>query len=67
VIFDEQQVGQWLNADLDQSQIQTLLQTHYDEDQLEYYPVSSDLFSPKVNSDVETILDRVEYEELGIM
>ncbi|MGO1751081.1 MAG: SOS response-associated peptidase [Psychroflexus sp.] len=64
IIFNEKQISQWLNKDLEESQIQTLLQTHYDENQLKHYPVSSDLFSPKVNSDVETILDKIEYESL---
>ncbi|WP_019038493.1 SOS response-associated peptidase [Psychroflexus tropicus] len=64
LILDEEQVSEWLKDDLNESQIKTLLQTHFDENQLKYYPVSSDLFSPKVNSNVDGILDRVEYEEL---
>jgi putative SOS response-associated peptidase YedK len=64
VIFNEEQVSQWLNDVLDQNDIEDLLKMKYDEDQLDYYPVSTDLFSPKVNSDVIEILDRVEYEEL---
>ena len=66
VIFDDKQVSQWLDNDLDKKEIEDLLKTKYDEDQLDYYPVSTDLFSPKVNSDVEEILDKVEYEELEV-
>jgi putative SOS response-associated peptidase YedK len=66
VIFNEELVSEWLKDDLEESQIQTLLQTHYDENHLEHYPISTDLFSPKVNSDVENILGRVNYEELEI-
>jgi putative SOS response-associated peptidase YedK len=64
VIFDEKQVSEWLKDELDESQIQTLLQTHYDENQLKHYPVSSYLFSLKVNSDVEEIMEKVDYESL---
>ena len=66
VIFNDEQVSQWLNHDLNQKGIEDLLESHYEEDQLEYYPVSTDLFSPKINSDVEVIMDRVEYQELEV-
>jgi len=64
VIFNEEQVIQWLDDGLDQNDIQKLLKTHYEDELLDYYPVSTDLFSPKINSDVIEILDWVEYEEL---
>lgn len=59
-------MSQRLDDDLTEEEIENLLETHYDEDQLDYYPVSTDLFSPKVNSDVEEIMDKVEYEEFEI-
>jgi hypothetical protein len=36
----------------------------YPEDQLETYTVSRDLFSPKVDSNTESILEKVDYLEL---
>ncbi|SDG82499.1 SOS response-associated peptidase [Psychroflexus sediminis] len=65
ILFSEQEKD-WLKDDLDQDEIEGIIKTDYDEDQLEYYPVSKDLFHPKENSDVKAILDRVEYEELKI-
>lgn len=56
----------WLKDDLDQEEIKAMLNQNFDEDQLDYYPVSKDLFHPKVNSDVEGILEKVEYEELEV-
>ncbi|WP_157609308.1 hypothetical protein [Psychroflexus torquis] len=42
------------------------LNLYYDKDQLYTHTLSTDLFHPKVNSDMEEILDRVEYRELEI-
>ncbi|WP_127845414.1 SOS response-associated peptidase [Psychroflexus aestuariivivens] len=65
VILSDQQEKQWLSNELQQSEIEAILKNHFDEDQLEYYPVSKDLFHPKVNSDVETILERKTYPNLS--
>jgi len=66
VILNDEQVSRWLDNDLKQEKIEGLLNTHYDEDLLNYYPVSSDLFSPKVNSDTKEIMNKVDYEDLEL-
>lgn len=66
VMLSSDQEKDWLTDDLDQEEIKAIIEKDYDEDQLEYYPVSQDLFHPKTNSDVEDIFDRVEYEELEL-
>ena len=66
VILNAEQVNEWLDNGLKEEGIANLLKAHFDEDQLNLHTVSTDLFHPKVNSDVEEILDRVEYGELEI-
>ena len=50
--------------DLKESHIQELTSTSYEEEYLEAYTVSKDLFSPKVNSDIESITHKFDYPEL---
>ncbi|MFT5217760.1 MAG: putative SOS response-associated peptidase YedK [Glaciecola sp.] len=64
--MDDEHEKEWLENDVDQDDIQKLLNYSYDQTQLEYHPVSSHLFHPKVNSDVESTLDRIKYEGLEI-
>ena len=64
VILNNEQMNLWLSKHLDQNEIKKLLNSHYDEDLLNYHPVSSDLFSPKINSDVKEIIDKVDYQGL---
>jgi len=66
VILNAEQADRWLDNDLKEEGIANLLKAHFDEDQLNLHTVSTDLFHPKVNSDVEEILDKVEYGQLEI-
>lgn len=66
VILDDEYAHNWLSKDVNESDIKDILNFNFPEEQLETYPVSKDLFSPKVDSNVETILDPVDYEELVI-
>ncbi|PKG44070.1 SOS response-associated peptidase [Psychroflexus sp. MES1-P1E] len=66
IILNVKQADHWLDNDLKEEAIANLLKAHFDEDQLNTHAVSTDVFHPKVNSDVEEILDRVEYEELEV-
>jgi len=56
----------WLSTDLQESEIKKILVSKYDQAKLEHHPISKDLFQPKVNSDIESILDQVNYEDLSI-
>lgn len=66
VILDNENVYSWLSVDLNENDIKGILNFTYPEEYLDAYSVSKDLFSPKVNSDVETILEEVKYEEISI-
>lgn len=66
VILDEANTHNWLSTDLNETDIQDILKFTYPEDTLEAYSVSKDLFSPKVDSDVASIIDEVKYEGLEI-
>jgi putative SOS response-associated peptidase YedK len=66
IILNVKQADHWLNNDLKEEGIANLLKADSDEDQLNIHAVSTDVFHPKVNSDVEEILDRVGYEELEV-
>lgn len=66
VILDNESTHNWLSTDLNENDIKDILNFTYPEESLNAYSVSKDLFSPKVNSDVETILEEVKYEEISI-
>jgi len=66
VILDEANTHNWLSTDLNETDIQDILKFTYPEDTLEAYSVSKDLFSPKVDSDVVSIIDEVKYEGIEI-
>lgn len=65
VILDKTNSEDWLSNDLKEKDVEELIRLDYPESNLETYPVSKDLFSPKVDSNVETIIDKVVYEELN--
>ncbi|NEV93998.1 SOS response-associated peptidase [Psychroflexus sp. YR1-1] len=66
VILSSDQENDWLKDDLDQREIEGIIRADYDESQLEYHPVSQDLFHPHTSSDVKDILKKVEYEVLEV-
>lgn len=64
VLLSDTSVDDWLDPELTAPDIKTLIQTPYPDATLETYTVSKDVFSPKVESNVKSITDRVDYEEL---
>lgn len=64
VILSLEDSKNWLSDALETNQINDLLNLEYPESLLETYPVSKELFNPKVNSDIETIIEKTEYPEL---
>lgn len=56
----------WLADNLNDKDIQHLINSQYPEEELNPYTVSKDLFSPKIHSDVKSILDKVDYENVSI-
>lgn len=56
----------WLSDGLNENGINELINSNYNESDLNAYTVGKDLFSPKVNSDVESILKEVQFEGVDI-
>ncbi|MDW5288879.1 SOS response-associated peptidase [Formosa sp. PL04] len=61
LILDTEQSKEWLSPNLTDTNIKNLVQVNYPKEQLQAYTVCKDLFSPKVDSNVCTILDKVDY------
>lgn len=49
---------EWLNSSLNQTKVEQLLNTPYNDSELDVYAVSKDLFNSKVDSNTSSILDR---------
>ena len=64
VILQKDFEQDWIKDDLNENGIKELTNLDYQEHNLSTYTVSRDLFSPKVYSDVETIIEKMEYPEL---
>lgn len=64
VILRSELENKWLNQDLRDEVITTIISTDYDSEQLEAYPIDRKLFSPKQNSNVKDILQKKDYPEL---
>lgn len=56
----------WLRGDLKENGINELINLNYSEDELSAYTISRDLFDPKVNSDIESIIDEIKYDGIVI-
>ncbi|GGW22443.1 SOS response-associated peptidase [Arenibacter certesii] len=66
VILNDEDVQIWLNSDLTQNNILSVMQNDMDDAALHAYPISKDLYSPKVDSNRPDIINEVQYEELKI-
>lgn len=67
VILDDESTKSWLSNDLNQEDIKEIIHIEYPEAKLDTYTVSKDLFSPKVDSNVPDIINRIEYPELNTL
>lgn len=57
----------WLDSELSQADVQEHIETPYMYDELEAYTVSKDLYSRTVDTNIPSIVDRVEYQELNTL
>jgi putative SOS response-associated peptidase YedK len=64
IILKQENEQDWLQDGLNESDVTELINLQFNDNELEAYTVSRDLFSPKINSDTDTITNRVEYQEL---
>lgn len=65
VILDDDVIDNWLSSELTQDDIRELVNGNYPESKLEAYSVNKDLFSPKVDSNIESIISKIDYQELS--
>ena len=54
----------WLDPELSRSEIEDIIHITYPEKELETYTISKDLYNPKVDSNVDSIVNKVNYPEL---
>ena len=66
IILDKMLEQEWLRDDLNEQHIKELFNVQYDEDLLQAYPVSRDIFSPSIESDHPDITKPVDYPFLDI-
>ena len=67
VILSQDDSHNWLSVDLSENDITDIINITYPEDTLSAYSVSKDLFSPKVDSDVNSILEEIKYEGVSVV
>tara|TARA_R110002033_G_scaffold36131_1_gene74446 strand:- start:790 stop:1353 length:564 start_codon:yes stop_codon:yes gene_type:complete len=66
IILRDAEVHVWLNNDLCEEDIQNLMEDDMDDTAIKAYPISKDLYNPKVDSNRANIIEEVKYEELEI-
>lgn len=66
VILADEEVVYWLDNNLEQEDILDVIQNDLQDYHFNAYPISKDLYSPKVDSNRENIVDRVDYAEMEI-
>ncbi|GAA4301348.1 SOS response-associated peptidase [Aestuariibaculum suncheonense] len=67
VILSSENIDHWLSESLNEKDVKELVNLNFPEERLDAYTVSKDLSSPKIDSDIETILNRVEFDELKLL
>ncbi|OYX22957.1 MAG: DUF159 family protein [Flavobacteriales bacterium 32-35-8] len=67
VILKQEHEQDWLKDGLTDKDVRELVNMQFNDDELEAYTVSKDLFHPQVNSNVDTITSKVEYPELATL
>jgi len=65
IILMQENEQDWLSDDLKENDITELINLQFPDEQLESYTVTKDLFHPKINSDINTITNRLDYPELS--
>jgi len=60
LMLDRENIDDWILPDLSPASIKELMNP-CDDNNMEAYTISKDISNPKVNSDVESITDKIEY------
>ncbi|RMZ51429.1 SOS response-associated peptidase [Flavobacteriaceae bacterium PRS1] len=64
IILKQEFEKEWLRDDLNENCIKELINLQFNDEELEAYTVSRDLFSPKIISDIKSITNNIKYPEL---
>jgi putative SOS response-associated peptidase YedK len=64
VILSLESEKNWLDNSITNDQVKELINQAYSDDQIEAYTVSKDVYNTRIDSDIETITNKVEYPEL---
>lgn len=64
VMLNPERTKSWLSNELNQDDVKEIIHSGYPESKLEAFTISKDLFNPKVNSNIESIINKVDYSEL---
>ena len=64
ILLSKEVENNWLMDDLNESQIREIINLPYDDDSLETFTVSKDLFNPTIDSNSMDITEPVNYPEL---
>lgn len=67
VILNLESEKLWLDGSLSKKNVSEIIMQPYDDTQLETYAVSKDLYNTRIDSNIETIANKVEYPELEII
>ncbi|MGB6150739.1 MAG: SOS response-associated peptidase family protein [Pricia sp.] len=62
----DDQIEAWLSNDLNERDVFEILENDLPSNLLEAYPISKDLFSPKVDSNKPDIITRIDYPQIQI-
>lgn len=66
VIIKDEDLDTWLSNDLERQDIEQLIAKDLIDEQINAYPVSKDLYNPKVDSNRPDISNRIDYKEVEI-
>lgn len=66
VILRDEDIDVWLDTRLSPADIQNVIDDDMDDTSLNAYPISKDLYSPKIDSNRDDIIERIDYPELEI-
>lgn len=66
VILRDEDIDVWLDTRLTPADIHNVIDDDLDDTSLNAYPISKDLYSPKVDSNRDDIIEQMDYPELEI-
>jgi len=66
VILQDKAIDSWLDKSLQQADIENIIANDTADENINAYPISKDLYNPKIDSNRADITARVDYEQIAI-